>query len=216
MNLPLLKGSFTLGAADFSRKLLLAATVLLCARFLPPRTFGDYIFLLSFYQIVAFLAGAGLPSSLLRAVARSERNGLELACASMLARVAYVLPASAIMFVGIWLMGLLSQYSVALVMMALMMATRGAAENITYIFQGNEDQISCAKVGVSQSVVTLLLTLVICLSTKNLVMLIGAHVLGGFVSAAYGFVLLEFKVNRHLRFGSMWEDTKFLFVRAAG
>jgi hypothetical protein len=33
--------AFTLGSADFSRRVLLATTVLLCARFLLPETFDE-------------------------------------------------------------------------------------------------------------------------------------------------------------------------------
>jgi O-antigen/teichoic acid export membrane protein len=210
MNTAVLKGSFTLGAADFGRKGLLAVTVLLCARFLQPRTFGDYIFLLSFYQIFAVLAGAGLPSSLLRAVARSKRSGMRFAFASVFARLVYILPASALMYVVVWLMGFSAQYFLALGLLVLMMVVRGAAENVTFIFQGREDQISCAKVGVSQSAVTLLATLAVCLTSKDLLPLIGAHVLGGLASATYGFVLLRSKSFQRPESGTIFSETRSL------
>jgi O-antigen/teichoic acid export membrane protein len=193
MNAEVLKGSFTLGAADFSRKALLAATVLLCARFLPPRTFGDYIFLLSFYQIFSVLGAAGLPSSLLRVVARGGRDGVRTAFASVLARLVYIIPTAAVMYAVMRLLGFWHEYFWALGMLSLMMLVRGAAENIAFIFQGNEDRTSCAKIGVTQSAVTLLATLAICLTSKNVVLLIGAHVLGGFLSAVYAFYLLRVK-----------------------
>jgi O-antigen/teichoic acid export membrane protein len=193
MNAEVLKGSFTLGAADFSRKALLAATVLLCARFLPPRTFGDYIFLLSFYQIFSVLGAAGLPSNLLRAVARGGRNGTRTAFASVLARLVYIIPTAAVMYVVMRLMGFWHEYFWALGLLTVMMVARGAAENVAFIFQGNEDQISCAKIGVTQSAITLLATLAICLTSKNLLLLIGAYVLGGFLSAVYAFYLLRVK-----------------------
>jgi O-antigen/teichoic acid export membrane protein len=193
MNTAVLKGSFTLGAADFSRKALLAATVLLCVRFLPARTFGDYIFLLSFYQIFAVLGGAGLPSSLLRTVARDRQGGIRFGIASVLARTVYIVPTAAIMCLVMGMMGFWRQYSSALGVLILMMVSRGIAENVAFIFQGNEDQLSSAKVGVSQSAVTLLATLAVCLTSKNLVLLLGAHVLGGLVSAIYGFMLLGFQ-----------------------
>jgi O-antigen/teichoic acid export membrane protein len=207
MNTSVLKGSFTLGAADFSRKALLAVTVLLCARFLPPGRFGDYIFLLTFYQVFAVLAGAGLPSSVLRVVARSKESGMRVGFASVLARLLYTVPASALMYPVIWVMGLSAQYFSALGLLALMMLVRGAAENITFIFQGREDQVSCAKVGVSQSAVTLLATLTICLTSKELLWLIGAHVLGGFASAIYGFVLLRVKSGRDVEPGTILGQT---------
>jgi O-antigen/teichoic acid export membrane protein len=193
MNAEVLKGSFTLGAADFSRKALLAATVLLCARFLPPRTFGDYIFLLSFYQIFSVLGAAGLPSSLMRAVARGGRSGTRTAFASVLARLVYIIPTALVMYVVMRLMGFWHEYFWALGMLILMMVVRGAAENVTFIFQGDEDQISCAKIGVTQSAITLLATLAICLTSKNLLLLIGAYVLGGLLSAIYAFYLLRAK-----------------------
>lgn len=193
MNAAVLKGSLTLGAADFGRKVLLAGTLLLCARFLPPGTFGDYAFLLSFYQIFSVLGGAGIPNCLLRAVARDRRSGISLGIASILARLVYIVPTGILMYVGMKLMGFADKYSPALGLLVLMMVVRGAAENIAFIFQGYEDQINCAKVGVSQSAVTLLATLAICLTSKNLLLLIGAHVLGGFTSAIYGIVLLRFK-----------------------
>jgi len=207
MNTAVLKGSFTLGAADFSRKSLLAATVLLCVRFLPPRTFGDYMFLLTFYQIFSVLAGAGLPSSLLRAVARNGSSGITVAFASVLARLVYIVPASALMYLVMWLMGFSKQYFPALGLMALMMVTRGAAENVSFIFQGSEDQLSCAKVGVSQSAVTLLATLVVCLTSKGLLLLVGAHVLGGFASAIYGFTLLRLKRAQNGKSGTLFGET---------
>ncbi len=193
MNTAVLKGSFTLGAADFSRRALLAVTVLLCARFLPPRRFGDYIFLLSFYQIFAVLGASGLPSNILREVARSGRSGMRTGFASVLARLVYIVPTAGLMYIAMRLMGFWHEYFWALGMLVLMMMLRGAAENVTFIFQGNEDQISCAKVGVTQSAVTLLATLAICLTSKNVLLLIGAHVLGGLVSALYGFALLRLK-----------------------
>lgn len=206
MDNAVLKGSLTLGAADFSRKALLAATVLLCARFLPPRAFGDYIFLLSFYQIFAVLGAAGLPSNLLRAVARGRRSGMRIGFASVLARLVYIVPTAALMYVVMRLLGFSHEYFPALGMLVLMMVVRGAGENVAFIFQGNEDQISCAKVGVTQSAVTLLASLAICLTSKNLLMLIGAHVLGGFASAMYGFVLLRFKGPQSQESGLMISD----------
>jgi O-antigen/teichoic acid export membrane protein len=196
MSATVLKRSFTLAGAEFSRKALLAATVLLCARFLSPRAFGDYIFLLSFYQIFAVLGAAGLPSNLLRAVARGRQSGMRIGFASVLARLVYIVPTAALMFVAMRLLGLADQYFSALGVLVLMMVVRGAAENVAFIFQGNEDQISSAKIGVIQSTVTLLGTLAICFTSKSVLLLIGAHVLGGLVSAAYGFVLLHFQGPR--------------------
>jgi len=46
---------------------------------------------------------------------------------------------------------------------------------------------------VTQSAITLLATLAVCLSSKNLLLLIGAYVLGGFLSAVYAFYLLRAK-----------------------
>jgi len=209
MNTAVLRGSFTLGAADFSRRALLAGTVLLCARFLSTSIFGDYVFLLSFYQIFAVLGGAGLPSSLLRAVARNRQSGVRTGLASVLARLVYIVPTAAVMYVAMRLMGFSAQYFPALGLLVLMMVVRGAAENVTFIFQGREDQISCAKIGVSQSAVTLLATLTICLTSKDLLLLIGAHVLGGLVSAIYGFVLLRFK-DKQERSGRIFREIRSL------
>ena len=208
MNAAVLKGSFTLGAADFSRKALLAATVLLCARFLPPGRFGDYIFLLTFYQVFAVLAGAGLPSTALRMVARSQQGGMRIALASVLARFCYIAPGAALMYAVIWAMGLSAQYFPALGLLAVLMLVRGAAENISFIFQGREDQVSCAKVGVSQSAVTLLITIAICLTSKDLLWLIGAHVVGGLASTFYGLVLLRFTSGRDQHPGTILSDTR--------
>jgi O-antigen/teichoic acid export membrane protein len=191
MSREVLKGSFTLASADFSKRALLAVTVLLCARFLSARSFGDYIFLLSFYQIFAVLAAAGLPSSLLRVVARGGQGGVHLGLASLLARLVYIVPATLSMLFVTRLMGFWRDYSWALGMLAILMFVRGAAENISFIFQGREDQLSAAKIGVMQSAVTLLLTLGICFSSKSVPQLIGAHVIGGLVSAIYGFSLLR-------------------------
>jgi O-antigen/teichoic acid export membrane protein len=195
MRSAVLRGSFTLGIADFSRKVLLAATVLLCTRFLSPETFGDYVLLLSFYQIFAVLGGSGIPSALLRSVARNHQSGIRVALASGLARLAYIVPTAGLMYVAMRLLGFSTRYFSAIGLLALMMLVRGAAENVTFIFQGAEDQISCAKVGVTQSAVTLLVTLAVCLTSKNLLLLLAAHVVGGFASAAYGFVLLRIKVR---------------------
>lgn len=186
----MLRGTLTLGTADFSKKVLLAATVLLCAHFLLPETFGDYLFLLSFYQIFAVLGGAGIPNSLLRRVARHRRTGIRDSVASVLARLVYIAPASVLMYAAMRLMGFSARYMSALGLLALIMVVRGAVENIMSIFQGAEDQISSAKVGVSQSAVTLLATLAVCLTSKNLLLLISAHALGGFVGTACGFALL--------------------------
>ena len=191
MSTAILKGSLTLGAAEFGKRVLLAATVLLCARFLPPRTFGDYVFLLSFYQIFSVLGGAGLPSGLLRAVAQGQGSGIRTGLASLAARLVYIAPTAAVMCVVVGLMGFWSRYLPALGVLVLMMIVRGATENITFIFQGKEDQRSCAKVGASQAAVTLLATLVVCVTSRNLVLLIGAHALGGLVSSLYGFALLR-------------------------
>jgi O-antigen/teichoic acid export membrane protein len=210
MNTAVLKGSFTLGAADFSRRALLAATVLLCARFLTAGTFGDYIFLLSFYQIFAVLGGAGLPSSLMRAVARYQRSGPRLGLASVLARLVYIVPTAALMYVAMRVLGFSQKYFPALGLLVLMMAVRGAAENVAFIFQGKEDQFSSAKIGVSQSAVTLLATLAVCLTSKDLLLLIGAHVLGGFASAVYGFALLRFKGRQNEESGSITVETRSL------
>jgi len=193
MNIAVLKGSFTLGAADFSRKVLLAATVVVCVRFLSAETFGDYVFLLSFYQIFAVLGGAGLPNAVLRTVARNQRSGIRVGVASVLARLVYILPTAVVMYMVMRFFGFSTQYFPALGLLVLMMIVRGAAENVTFIFQGIEDQLNCAKVGVSQSAVTMLATLAICLTSKDLLLLLGAHVLGGAASALYGFALLRLK-----------------------
>jgi len=203
MNATVLKGSFILGAADFSRKVLLAATVLLCTRFLSPETFGDYVFLLSFYQIFAVLGGSGIHSALLRSVARTHQSGVSVSLSSVLARLVYIVPTAALMYVALRLLGFSTRYFSALGILILMMLVRGAAENVTFIFQGNEDRISCAKVGVSQSAITLLVTLAVCLTSKNLLLLLGAHVAGGFASAAYGFALLRIKGKRDQDFGTI-------------
>src|SRR5258708_1717317 len=146
MSTTVLKGSLTLAAAEFSRKALLAVTVLLCARFLSPRTFGDYIFLLSFYQIFAVLGAAGLPSNLLRAVARGRQSGMRIGFASVIARLVYIVPTAVLMYVAMRLLGFADEYFSALGVLSLMMVVRGAAENVAFIFQGNEDQISSAKI----------------------------------------------------------------------
>src|SRR6266849_5146561 len=140
MNFAVLKGSFALGAADFSRRVLLAGTVLLCARFLLPVTFGEYIFLLSFYQIFAVLGGAGIPNSILRVVARDPRSGIRSGIASLLARLVYIVPTTALMYVVMSIMGFSTKYFPALGLLILMMVVRGAAENVIFIFQGNEDR----------------------------------------------------------------------------
>src|SRR5260370_35295954 len=95
-------------------------------------------------------------------------------------------------------------------MLVIMMIVRGAEENVTFIFQGREDQLSCARIGVSQSAVTLLATLAVCLTSKNLLLLVGAHVLGGFESAIYGFVLLRFKVRRNADSGPIFGEARSL------
>jgi O-antigen/teichoic acid export membrane protein len=211
MSTTLLKSSLILAVAEFSRKALLAVTVLLCARFLSPRTFGDYIFLLSFYQIFAVLGAAGLPSNLLRAVARGRQSGMRIGFASVLARLVYIVPAALLMYVAMRLLGFADEYFSALGVLALMMVVRGAAENVAFIFQGNEDQISSAKIGVTQSAVTLLGTLAICLTSRNVLLLIGAHVIGGLASAAYGFVLLRFKGPRSQESGAaIFDETRSL------
>ncbi len=210
MNAAVLRRSFTLGAAEFSRKILLAATVLLCARFLPPEVFGDYVFLLSFYQIFAVLGGAGLPSSLLRAVARGQGRGMRLGFVSVIARLVYIVPTAGLMYLAMRLMSFSAQYLPALGLLVLMMVVRGASENVTFIFQGNEDQTSSAKVGVSQSAVTLVATLAICLTSKSLLLLIAAHVIGGFASAVYGFTLLRFKVGRKNESETIFAETRSL------
>lgn len=197
MSTTILKRSFILGAAEFSRKALLAATVLLCARFLQPKAFGDYIFLLSFYQIFAVLGAAGLPSNLLRTVARGGQSGIRIAFASVLARLVYIIPTAALMYIAMRLLGFAQEYLPALGVLLLLMVARGAAENVSFIFQGMEDQVSCAKIGVTQSAVTLLATLAICATSKSVLLLLGAHLLGGLVSAAYGFILLRFRGFPH-------------------
>jgi len=106
--------------------------------------------------------------------------------------------------------GFSTRYFPALGLLVLMMLVRGAAENITFIFQGNEDRISCAKVGVSQSAITLLVTLAVCLTSKNLLLLLGAHVVGGFGSAAYGFALLRIKRKRDKEFGTILVNARSL------
>src|SRR5689334_10697069 len=210
MRSSVLRGSLTLGVADFSRKALLAVTVLLCARLLPAGEFGDYIFLLSFYQIFAVLAGAGLPSTLLRTVARDNSSGIRLAVASVLARATYILPASVLMYVVMWSMGFLAQYRAALLVLAAMMIVRGTAENVSFIFQGREDQVRCAKVGITQSAVTLVATLAVCFTSKNLLLVLGAHVAGGFVSAVYGFILLRSHKGSIQEHGTFRDHTKLL------
>jgi O-antigen/teichoic acid export membrane protein len=191
MNARILKGSSTLAVAEFSRRALLAATVLLCARFLTPTVFGDYVFLLSLYQIFAVLGGAGTPSILLRLVATDRRSGVGFGIASIIARLAYIFPAALVMCFVVKALGFLDQYLPNLILLILLMIARGATENISFIFQGREDQISAAKIGVLQSATTLLTTLSICLSSKSLLMLIGAHVLGALVSTAYGILKLS-------------------------
>ncbi|MBZ5500782.1 MAG: polysaccharide biosynthesis C-terminal domain-containing protein [Acidobacteriia bacterium] len=141
---------------------------------------------------------------------RSKGSGTRVGFASVLARSVYIVPASALMYVVLRLMGLSAQYFPALGLLALMMVVRGAAENVAFIFQGGEDQISSAKVGVSQSAVTLLATLAICLTSKNLLLLIAAHVLGGFVSAVYGFVLLRSKGGHNQEFGGIFDEARSL------
>lgn len=210
MSYSVLKGSFTLAAADFSRKALLAVTVLLCARFLAPEHFGDYIFLLTLYQVFAVLAGAGLPSSVMRLVARGEESGMRLAVASVLARLLYIVPAAALMYPVIWFLGLSAQYFPALGLLALMMLVRGASENVTFILQGREDQLSCAKVGISQSAVTLLVTLAVCWTSKDLLWLIGAHVIGGLVSALYGVAILGSTRETGNKTASIFHDTRLI------
>lgn len=210
MNSTIVKGSFTLGAADFSRKALLAVTVLLCARFLPSGTFGNYIFLLTFYQIFAVLAAAGMPNNLLRVVARNQRSGIRIGLASGLARLIYILPASALMYLVMWLMGFSGLYFPEVGLLVLMMVVRGAAENVSFIFQGREDQLSCAKIGVSQSAVTLLVTVAICMTSKNLLWLVGAHVLGGLASAIYGFALLQANGGHNEESGTILGETRSL------
>jgi O-antigen/teichoic acid export membrane protein len=197
MNIAVIRGSFTLGAGDFSRKALLATTVLLCARLLPARTFGDYIFLLSFYQIFAVLGGAGLPSGLLRAAARSEQRGIHTGLASVLVRLVYIVPTATVMYIAMYVIRPSWPYFSALGLLLMMMIFRSATENIIFILQGYEDQRGCAKVGMSQSAVTLVATFVVCLTSKSLLLLIGAHVIGGFVSAVYGFALLRAKRMRN-------------------
>lgn len=208
-----LKGSFTLGAGDFSRKVLLAATVLLCTRFVARETFGDYIFLLSFYQIFAVLGGSGIPSALLRSVAQKRQSGVRVALAGVLARWAYIIPTAGLMYIAMRVLGFAGRYSAALGLLILMMFTRGAAENISFIFQGNEDQLSCAKVGVAQSAITLLVTLIVCLTSKDLLLLLSAHVIGGMASTAYGFVLLRMN-NRADEPGSVFSNARVLLQQS--
>jgi O-antigen/teichoic acid export membrane protein len=211
MSAGVLKGSFTLGIADFSRRALLAATVLMCARFLSPSAFGDYIFLLSFYQLFAVLGAAGLPSNLLRAVARGGSSGVRTGLASVLARLAYIVPTAALMYMIMRLMGFLREYFWALGLLVLMMVVRSAAENVAFMFQGNEDQRSSAKIGVAQSAVTLLATLAICLTSKSVLLLLAAHVLGGLFSAVYAFVLLRLKAPIALESGlTLFAETRSL------
>lgn len=191
MNSGIVQPALILGAADFSRKVLLAATVLVCARFLDPRTFGEYVFLLSFYQIFAVLAGAGLPSALLRAVARRGACGPRFACASVLARLVYILPSVGLMCAAMRWTGFAGRYLVFAGVLAVMLGLRAASENLSFMFQGAENRVDSAKLGVSQSVVTLIATLAVCLSSKDLLLLIAAHAAGALVSVIFGFLLLS-------------------------
>lgn len=189
----MIKGTLTLGAADFSKKALLAATVLICARFLPRPVFGDYMFLLSFYQVFAVLAGAGIPNALVRQVARHAGENLQLFAHSILARVVYVILVAALMYGVVLLAGYPARYQPLIFLMGWLMAFRGATENAISIFQAQDDQLTCAKISLVQSFVALAGTLIVCLRSKTLFGLIGVLVIAALASSVVSIVALYAK-----------------------
>jgi len=190
-----------LAGADFTKKALLAATLLVSVRLLPPSTFGDYMFLLSFYQVFSVLAGAGIATILVREVAQkgSDQPGLILGAA--LSRLAYIVPTAIVMYLAMIAARYPARYYGPLLMMVALLGTRGFSENLIAIFQGDHDQISCGKVGVVQSVVTLGAVAVVCVTSKQLIHILAGHVVGAIVSGVYGFVLLVRSRRRSLESG---------------
>ncbi len=193
MNGSVAKQSLILAFADFTKKSLLGVTVLVSIRFLPATVFGDFIFLISFYQIFAVIAGAGIPNALVRDVATHGVNQPGLLTGSTLGRAAYVAPAACIMYAVMFFSGYPQRYLAPLGILVLLMLVRGCSDNIMAIFQGNHDQVSAAKIGIAQSVVTLIAVIVVCVLWKDLVALLAAYVVGAFAAWFTGLALLEHK-----------------------
>jgi O-antigen/teichoic acid export membrane protein len=185
MSKSLIRGSAALAVADFSKKALLAVTVLLCARLVPKATFGDYLFLMSFYQIFSVIAGAGLPNILIRHVARDREWVSQRAIGSVLVRIMYAVPAVLLMF-AVFFIGRYSRALLpAVASLIALMVLRAATENAIALFQGREDPVTCAKISFVQSFVTLVSTAVVCFTTKQLLHLVLCHTLGAACSTIY-------------------------------
>jgi O-antigen/teichoic acid export membrane protein len=181
----LIRGSAALAIADFSKKALLAVTVLLCARFVPKAIFGDYMFLMSFYQIFSVIAGAGLPNILIRHVARDREWIPQRAIGGALVRLMYAVPAILCMGAVFFLGGYSRVLFPALASLALLIVLRAMTENAIALFQGREDPVTCAKISFVQSFITLATTAVVCFTTKELLHLVLCHVLGAACSTLY-------------------------------
>jgi O-antigen/teichoic acid export membrane protein len=186
----MIRQSLALVIADVSRKGLLAITVIVCARLLTTTMFGEYMFLISFYQIFSVLAGAGVPYTCVREVAVNgwARGGLVLGSVSV--RVIFSLAVGALAVVFILVVGYPWTLLLAVPLMIGLMILRGATENIMAIFQGVDRQIRCVQIAVVQAAVTLAATLIICLNKPTVTLLFGAHLVGAAASSLLGFILL--------------------------
>jgi O-antigen/teichoic acid export membrane protein len=181
----LIRGSAALAVADFSKKALLAVTVVLCARFLPKSTFGDYMLIMSLYQIFAVIAGAGLPNILIRHVARDRQGIPQKAVGSVIVRLIYAVPAVFCMLAVFRLGGYSRALLPEIMSLCLLIIFRAMTENAIAIFQGCEDPVTCAKISLVQSIATLVSTAAVCLTTRQLLHLVLCHTLGAVCSTLY-------------------------------
>jgi O-antigen/teichoic acid export membrane protein len=177
--------------AEFSRKGLLAVTVLVCGRLVPKDTFGNYMFLMSFYQIFSVVAGAGIPNILVRQVAAASVWRPAFLTGSIAARAVYSLPAAALMFSFFFIARYPIGFLPALGVLGALIVLRAATENAIAIFQGREETTTCAAISFVQSAVTLICTLVVCLTTKDLLQLVSCHILGAVASIVFAFFMFR-------------------------
>lgn len=179
-----------LAIADVSRKGLLAITVIVCARLLTTRMFGEYMFLISFYQIFSVIAGAGVPYLCVREVAESGWSRGGLVIGSIGVRLIFSVAVGALALVFILVVGYPWSLLLSVPLMVILMVLRGATENIMAIYQSVDKQIRCVQIAVLQAIVTLATTVAICLTSPSVSLLFGAHIVGAAASTLLGVALL--------------------------
>jgi len=205
----------TLTFAELTRKGLLAISVFVCARFLAPAQLGEYLFLISLYQVISVLGGAGLPNAQIRCLNQSRLSLAHEALSALAARTLLVLPALVVLAVTLLWAGYPAAYAKALIPLGTLLLIRANAESLATIYIAIEKQWDAAQVGLIQSFLTLCGTLYVVLHRPDVTALLWAIVFGAACSLIYALVRLLAEFRQSNSFAGIYRRTAEL-LRTSG